>query len=254
MFAGIKHIGRGLAGAATLAALGTATLMPVGGLKMSKFEDDASAPVEISEIRVTGGTGSVEIRAGAPARVDIHRKVHYFKPFQARPGETHRIDGDVLYLDTNAGASFPFFVAVDYVVDAPPGVRVSGKLSSGSLRVTGASGVDVKTSSGSIALTGVSGDITARTSSGAIAGRELHSSRIDATTTSGSLSLDLAEPGDVTAKASSGAIKLTVPEDHYRIDTRVSTGSTRIDVPSDPAGPYHLDLRASTGAITVAAR
>lgn len=218
---------------------------------MSKFEDDTFVPVEITEIQVTGGSGSVEVRPGATSRVDIHRKVHYFKPFQPRPGATHRVDGTVLHLDTNLGTSFPFFVAVDYIVDAPAGVRVAGGLSSGSLRLSGVSAVDVKTSSGSIALTGVRGDVTATSSSGSITGRELHSPRIEATATSGSVSLDLAEPGDVKAQASSGAIKLTVPDGHYRIDTKVSSGRTDVNVANDLAGPYHLDLRASSGAITV---
>jgi hypothetical protein len=219
-----------------------------------RFEDDTAVPAEITEIRVTGGTGSVEVRPGTASRVDIHRTVHYFKPFQPRPGATHRIDGTVLYLDTNLGTSFPFFVAVDYVVDAPAGVRVSGGLSSGSLRLTDVATVDVKSSSGAIALTGVTGDITARSSSGSITGRELHSAKIDATTTSGRLTLDLAEPGDVTAHASSGAINVTVPENRYRIDTKVGSGRTHINLANDPAGPYHLDLRASSGAITVARR
>lgn len=218
------------------------------------FEDDTSAPVEMTEIRVTGGTGSVEVRPGAPSEVKIHRTVHYFKPFQPRPGVTHRIDGTVLYLDTNLGSSFPFFVAVDYIVEAPAAVRVSGALSSGSLRLTEVSAVDVKTSSGSIAVTRATGDIHAKSSSGSITGRELHSARIEATTTSGKLSLDLAEPADVSANASSGSIKLTVPDNRYRVDTKVTSGRTRINVANDPQSPYHLDLRTSSGAITVAQR
>ncbi|HEX6498781.1 MAG TPA: DUF4097 family beta strand repeat-containing protein [Micromonosporaceae bacterium] len=220
----------------------------------TRLEDDSSAPPGITEIRVTGGTGSVEVRPGGGSQVTIHRKVHYFKPFQPPPAATHHVEGDVLYLDTNEGTKFPFFVAVDYVVEAPPGVRVSGKLSSGKLRLTGVSGVDVRTSSGAIALTGVTGDITAKATSGAITGRELRSGHIDASTTSGRVSLDLAEPADVTAHASSGAITVTVPDGRYRVDTKVTSGRTTVGVPNDPTGEHHLDLRASSGAITVAQR
>lgn len=220
----------------------------------STFEDDTSVPSEIHEIRVKGGTGSVEVRPGTATQVTIHRKVRYFRPFQSRPGPTHHVDGSVLYLDTNRGTAFPNFVAVDYVVDVPPQVRVNGHLSSGSLRLTGVAAVDVRTSSGAIALDGVTGDITAKSSSGSIKGRDLRASRIDAKTSSGRLSLDLAQPGDVTAKASSGSIDVTVPDSHYRIDTKVSSGRTQINVPNDPAGPHHLDLRASSGAIMVARR
>jgi hypothetical protein len=219
-----------------------------------KFEDDVAAPVGITEIRVTGGTGSVEVRPGEPSRVNIHRSVHYRKPFQHPPGATHRIDGTILYLDTNLGTSFPFFVSVDYVVDASAGVRVSGQLSSGRLRLAGASTVDVKTSSGSIALTATTGEVIAKSFSGSITMRELHSPVIDATTSSGRLSLDLAEPADVTAQASPGSIRLSVPGSGYRIDTKVRTGRTHVDVPNDPSGPHHLDLRTTSGAIAVTQR
>jgi DUF4097 and DUF4098 domain-containing protein YvlB len=143
---------------------------------------------------------------------------------------------------------------VDYVVDSPPGVRVVGGLSSGRFRLADVSTVDIETSSGSIALTGATGDVTAKSSSGSITGRQLHSARIDAGTTSGRVSLDLAEPADVSAHASSGSIALTVPDSHYRIDTKVSTGRTRVDVPNDPSGPNHLDLRTTSGSITVTRR
>ncbi len=219
-----------------------------------RFEDDASAPVAITEVRLSGGTGSVELRPGTGARVDIHRTVHYFAPFRRRPGVTHRIDGTVLYLDTTAGTSFPFYVAVDYVVGVPAGTRVSGRLSSGRLRLTGVGPVDVKTSSGSITLTAVNGDITARSSSGSITARELRSASIAVATTSGRISLDLVEPGDVRATASSGSITVTVPGGSYRVDTKVTSGRTRLGVTNDPAGRYHLDLRTTSGSITVAHR
>jgi hypothetical protein len=219
-----------------------------------KFEDDSSETVGITEIRVTGGTGSVDIRPGTGPGVNIHRTVHYFKPFRPRPGATHRIDGTVLYLDTNQRTSFPCFVAVDYVVGAPASVRVSGGLSSGSLRLTGASAVDVTTSSGSIALTGTTGEVTAKSSSGSITGLEMRSPRIVATTSSGRVTLDLAQPADVNAQTTSGSIKLAVPDSRYRINTKASTGRTRVHLPNDPTGPNQLDVRTTSGAITVTQR
>jgi hypothetical protein len=219
-----------------------------------KLEDDATESVGITEIRVTGGTGSVEVRPGSPSQVNIHRTVHYFKPFRPPPGATHRIDGTVLYLDTNQGTSFPFFVAVDYVIDAPPGIPVSGELSSGRMRLTGVSTVDVKTSSGSIALTATTGEVTVTSSSGSITGRDMRSPSIHATTSSGRLSLDLAEPADVNVKATSGSITLTVPGGRYRINTKATTGRTHINVPNDPAGPTQLEVRTTSGAIIVAQR
>jgi hypothetical protein len=50
-------------------------------------------------------------------------QVHYFKPFQPRPGATHRIDGTFVPRHQSRNV-FRSFVAVDYVVDAP-GERTS---------------------------------------------------------------------------------------------------------------------------------
>ena len=120
----------------------------------------------------------------------------------------------MLYLG-NGGA---FGVVVNYVVDAPAGVRVFGDVGPGSLRLNGVSAVDVTTASGGITLSEVTGGITAKTSSGPITGRQLRSANIDVTTSSGRIILDLAMPANVRAQTRSRDIELTVPT--------AATGST----------------------------
>lgn len=240
----------------------------LGGWKLRcfAFKDDTTLPLTITEIRVVGGgSGNVEIHPGAESQVTIHRDVRYLIK---RPGITHRIDGTVLYLDTSPNS----YSIVSYIVNAPKNVQISGTLGSGNLRLAGVSSVNFKnssgrieineasgtmkleTSSGAITLTGVNGDITAKSSSGPIMGRELQSANIDAATSSGKIALDMTMQGDVQAKTSSGKINLTVPNNSYRIDTKVNTGTVHINVAKDQTSTHHLNLNSDSGDITVSPR
>jgi len=247
---------------------GALTLLALCGWKLlgSRFEDETPLALAITEVRVVGGgSGNVEIRPGAIVRVNLHRDIRYLIN---RPGITYHVEGTVLYIDTAPDR----FCVVSYVVDVPEGVRVSGELGSGELRLAGVSEVDFKdgsgrievngasgmvrleTGSGGIILNGVTGDITAKSSSGSITGRELQSTNINATTRSGGISLDLVTQSNVNARTSSGDVNLTVPDDRYRINTKVSSGSTHIKVVNDPASVHHLDLYTDSGDIIVAPR
>src|SRR5512144_1353937 len=61
-----------------------------------RFEDDATSPVAISEIRVSGKSVALEPRPGTGQGVRIHRTARYLNPFHDRPPVTHRIEGSVL--------------------------------------------------------------------------------------------------------------------------------------------------------------
>jgi DUF4097 and DUF4098 domain-containing protein YvlB len=55
----------------------------------------------------------------------------------------------------------------------------------------------------------------------------------------------------VTARATSGDIELAVPTGSYRILHRSGSGDFETDVTSSPAATNVLDLRASSGDISV---
>jgi hypothetical protein len=265
------HVSRGallLVLAAAIVVLCGAAYLSLGGWKVLgyRFQDDSSLEVAVSEIRVVGrGSGSVTIRPGVASRVKIHRDVRYLVH---RPGITFRIEGTVLILNTAPDR----FVAVSYFVDAPKGVRVSGALGAGSVRLRRVSAVDFECGSGSIAISGAtgtltletgsgairlegdSGEIVVKTASGSIKGRGLTSPSIRAMSSSGGISLDLAQPANVRAQASSGSIAVAVPVGRFRVDARVDTGDLDIGIPSDPAAAYHLDLLADSGSISVGPR
>jgi len=221
-----------------------------GGWKQigTRFEDDASFDAAITEIRAAGGSVDVELRPGTESGIRIHRTVRYLNPLHERPGPTSRIDGTVLRLGSDDSCTF---CAVEYVVVAPAGVRVSADVGTGSLNVTGASTVDVKVSTGSITVTDATGDVTARAETGSITGRGLRSGAVVAAAKTGAISLDLAAPADVEATTSMGRVQLTVPPATYRVDATTGLGKADVRIANDPNGRYRLALRAGTGDVVL---
>jgi DUF4097 and DUF4098 domain-containing protein YvlB len=138
------------------------------------------------------------------------------------------------------------------LVTAPAGVRVSADVTSGSLNLKGVSTVDATTTSGSITISEATGAISARTDSGTITGAGLRSGAVVASAKSGSISLELAAPADVQATTTSGSLGLTVPPAAYRVDATPGSGGADIRIANDPTGQYCLDLKAHSGHITLA--
>lgn len=234
------------------------------GLRV-RFEDEMSVPATITGIEVTGHGGGVEVtdrgggvepagRGGgveaataAGTQIRLHLTVRYLRLLGRRPDVTPRIDGTVMVLPTSPR----WYCAVDYLVCAPEGTSVRARLTSGDVRLTGSSNVDVKTTSGAIELTRVGGDVTVRSTSGEIRGDALRPTTVTANATSGDVTLHLAAPADVRARTTSGDLTLVVPDGGYRIDARTSSGAKRIRAADDPSGRHRLDLRTSSGDLTV---
>lgn len=215
------------------------------------FDDDSSSDVAISEIRVTGKSVAAEVRPGTGPGVEIHRTARYLNRFHDRPAPTHRIEGTVLLLGGDDACTF---CAIEYVVLAPSGVRVTADVATGSLDLTGVSTVDVKVATGSVTVADATGNVTMRADTGSITGKGLRSDAVVATAKTGAISLDLATPADVEATTGTGAVDVTVPAAAYRVEASTGLGDLKLAIPNDPSGPHRLALRTSVGRVTLAAR
>jgi hypothetical protein len=215
------------------------------------YEDDSSSPVAIEEIRVTAKTVAVEVRPGTGPGVQIHRTARYLNPLHARPGETHRIVGNVLELGGDDSASFG---VIEYVVLAPAGLRITADIGTGSLDVAGASTVDAKVGTGSLTITDATGDVAARINTGSITASGLRSDDVVATTGTGSVSIGLAVAADVEARAGTGSVDVVVPADTYRVEASTGLGDLRLGIANDPNGAHRIALRSNMGRVTLATR
>ncbi|MCL6297176.1 DUF4097 family beta strand repeat-containing protein [Streptomyces kronopolitis] len=208
------------------------------------FRDDAEISRKITAIRLDNTSGGLTVHGGKRGgAVSVHRSVSYYGH---RPGHaTHRIEDGVLVLG-GCGEQ----CSVDYTVEVPEGLPVSGETSDGSLKLSGVGAVRVTTSSGAIDLAGVTGTVDATTSDGSITGRGLSGRRIAAETSNGEIDLTPATAQSIRAKTSNGSITVTVPRARYRVSAETSNGDKRLGVGQDPAARYRLDLSTSNGDIT----
>ncbi|MCC5581669.1 DUF4097 family beta strand repeat protein [Microtetraspora sp. AC03309] len=232
-------------GAVVTAGICVSTLGACDLRAKSTLQDDAVVSEKITSVRLESDSGGVTLRGAKNAgEVSVRRLMEYIG--DPREGTTYRVENGVLILG-GCGRH----CSVNYTVDLPAGLPVSGETSSGAVALTDVGEVDVTTTSGAIELDGVTGAVVARTSNGRITGRGLNGERVQARTSNGAIDLTLATPQDVRAETSNGGITLTVPAGRYKVSARTQNGGKDIGVSDDPAGEHQLDLSTSNGAITV---
>lgn len=230
----------------------------------AEFSVDSTVSSTVTEIRISGGGGSVSVRPAEDEKVHIHREVEY--DGDRNDSTPYRMEGTVLALSTDCG----WRCGVTYEIRAPRGVKISGQSDSGDVRLTQVSDVDltvdsgsvtidqptgtvkVRAASGNVEVNGPTKDVEVQVDSGTITARGVRSPRTVVQTSSGEIELRLAAAGSVQAVADSGGIVLDVPGDKsYRVQASADSGTKEINVPLDPASPYLLDLSTDSGDITV---
>ncbi|MEU9673846.1 MULTISPECIES: DUF4097 family beta strand repeat-containing protein [Streptomyces] len=235
-----------LRGLGLVAVSGTAvvSLASCGIIQGETYEDDSTLSGKITSVRLDNGSGGVTVNGVKDGALALHRKIEFRGD---RPqGATHRIEDGVLILGGCGNRC-----SVNYTVDVPAGIPVSGEVSSGAIRLAQVGSVEVTTSSGRVEMDGVTGTVQVRTSNGQINGTGIKGDSIQAQTSNGRINLTPDTPADVRAQTSNGAVTLTVPKASYKVTVDSNNGDQTIDVPSDPAGEYELGVRTSNGDITV---
>ncbi|MRG59756.1 DUF4097 family beta strand repeat protein [Agromyces sp. CFH 90414] len=208
--------------------------------------DSAAVTEAVTAIEIDQPDGAVVVQADDDAtEISIERTVHYRGP-EREIGETHAVEGGTLVLG-GCGRN----CSVDYVLEVPAGLDVSGETTNGSIELSGVAEVAVSTSNGRIELDGVTGSVDADTSNGRIIGTDLTGDGVEASTSNGAIELELGTPQDVTADTSNGSIELRVPDARYRVETETSNGGIDVGIDDLADGEFTLDLRTSNGSITV---
>jgi Putative adhesin len=249
------------AGAITLIAATTAALAACGpGSARLTFNETAN--VKTTAIQLSGHSGDVAVTALPISETRITRVVRR----SSDPGDSYRFEGTVLHLDTDCGPD----CSVSYQIDAPTGVSVTGNLDSGDITLDGVATANVTVTSGDIAIKGTTGQVKALATSGTITAvdtrgpvsleatsGDLHAMNlaggpVDLRATSGDVDLGLAVATSVRAEATSGDIRVRVPAGRYQLHASADSGDTRVaGLVNDPSATNVLDLRASSGDVTV---
>jgi MinD-like ATPase involved in chromosome partitioning or flagellar assembly len=83
-----------------LLALAGAALIAGCDARRNTLEDGLSQPGAISDIRIAGGSGNVEIVGDSTTGVEVRRIARYR---DVKPGQSMIVAGSTLNLDTNCG-------------------------------------------------------------------------------------------------------------------------------------------------------
>ncbi|MER6410578.1 DUF4097 family beta strand repeat-containing protein [Streptomyces humidus] len=202
-------------------------------------------PQKISSIRLDSGNGGVKVDASADiSTTSVHRKVNYRgdKP----SGTSFRLENGVLTL-SGCGRD----CGVDYVVEVPAGLAVTGGTSNGSLTLTDVGMVDVHTGNGEIAVNRTTGPLKLRTSNGDVKVKDAKGGDIDTQTSNGEVTIHTVTPQNISARTTSGSLTVTAPPAHYQISASDSHGDKKVAFENDPSGKYRLDLSTTNGDLTV---
>lgn len=211
---------------------------------------------------VSTGSGTINIRAGAPGQVEIigHIKVRrgsFLGLFKTSSDEMQafvdRFESEppVILADGRLqvghvrGNRYGRNVSISYEIVVPVDTEVKSHTGSGSQEISGVSGpVAVDTGSGRLTLTDVGGAVSARSGSGSITANGIAGS-FEAHTGSGRVRLTQASPGDVIVTTGSGSSEL-----HGVVGAlRVKAGSGRIVVDGQQTGAWKLDT--GSGSVKV---
>ncbi|MGN6300690.1 MAG: DUF4097 family beta strand repeat-containing protein [Angustibacter sp.] len=153
------------------------------------------------------------------------------------PKLTQQLDGDRLVVRSSCPFGFGLGCSGRVRIDVPSGVDVRVHSSAGAVRADGLSGaLDLSTSAGSVRAT------------------NLTSSDVRASSSAGSVTVELAsEPSRVTASSSAGSVTVLVPQGtaSYRVSAKTSAGSENVDVRTDPASDRVIDVHSSAGSVRV---
>jgi hypothetical protein len=262
----LPHAARN-AGLLAVTGLAAVTLAGCDTSVPNQLDFSDTEKVKITEIVIGSGSGSgdVTVKTAAISDTRIKRVVRYRG---VEPARSYRLDGTVLHVDTDCGDD----CSVSYDIVAPTGVAVRGEVTSGDIDLTAVATADVRISSGNIRVTGATGQVRAEASSGGIAvtdvagptrlvatsgeitGRGLGRAPVNAEVSSGDIDLELTTAGPVTAHATSGNVTVRVPDGRYRVRSNVDSGDERVGIQDDPTATVLLDVDVTSGDLVIARR
>ncbi|AYG81423.1 hypothetical protein DWB77_03569 [Streptomyces hundungensis] len=235
-----------------LTALTALTVLAVGALggcgpmDDTTFKDDTTVKSTITAVRIDGTSDGFRVRGKQGLTTSsVHREVTY-RGKKKPTGSTYRVENGVLVLGGCAGRC-----SVDYVVDVPAGIPVTGSTKAGGLSLSAVGQVQVSTGDGAVKVRGATGPVDIRTSNGSIDANGLKGTATTARTSNGAITLTPATVQDVTAQTSNGSITVTAPRAPYRVSAQSTHGHKALGITDAPSAPHHLTLTTTNGAITL---
>jgi hypothetical protein len=226
----------------------------VGFLTLTSSQDHRSFPVAGGRLVIDAQGSTVRLSAGRPGVVEVDRRLRSDSLRKPRPVE--RLQGQTLVLrDGCPRTGVMIFCEGRYDLRVPPDLDLRVVNRSGGVHTSGLTGpLDLQGDSGGISVDGAARRLRLHTSNAAIRAANLGSADVQASTTSGGITLSfLVAPQRVDARTSDASIRLTLPAGSgpYDVEQHTNEGRASIGVKTDPAATSKLILRTSYGDIAV---
>ncbi|MER0447309.1 DUF4097 family beta strand repeat-containing protein [Streptomyces sp. Edi4] len=232
--------------AAALTVFAVGALGACGPMENKTFKDDATVKTAVTAVRIEGKSDGFRVRGKQHlTAATVHREVTYRD--KSKPDTpTYRVENNVLVL-----GGCPGHCSVDYTVDVPAGIPVTGSTTAGGLNFSTVGAVKVSATDGRIVVNGATGPVDLRTTNGSIEAKRLKGEKVTAHASNGSVTLAPDTAQDVTAQTANGSITVTAPPAPYHVVAQTQNGSKHLGIRDDPAAGHRLNLTTDNGGITL---
>lgn len=149
---------------------------------------------------------------------------------------------------------FAIDCSADLTVAIPAGIAVTASTDTGDITASDLDDLSLQTDTGDLQVNGGAGLVHLDTDTGEITGTAMDATDVTASSDTGDVTLDFAQPPtDVSVQTDTGDVTVTLPAGApaYAVSAHSSTGSSSIDVATDPTSRDDISISTDTGNIVV---
>ncbi|MFI6348790.1 DUF4097 family beta strand repeat-containing protein [Streptomyces sp. NPDC050560] len=217
-----------------------------------KHPDHKSFSLPGKTLTVDSDNSKLEL---VPADVDDVRVTRWFSGSSTlgkRPAPSWKISGDKLTLRMRC-SGIVVNCSARHRIEVPRDVSVKVENDNGKVEASGfRTALTVDTDNGSVHVSDVHGTLALHSSNGGLSVKHASSRRVEASSSNGSIDLDLAVvPDSVVSRSSNGSTTITVPRSPYHVTTESHTGGVHVDVERDDHSAHRVSATSHNGGITV---
>lgn len=207
---------------------------------------------QIDRIELNLDSGDIRLSPGSVGQVVVQRDLRWDS---TKPTITEKWNGNTLQI-SNQCASSEHNCATNYEIQLPQDVPVVGKTKAGSVTSRGMHGTqDLETEAGDVTVEETRSALTLRTNAGKVDGTSLGSTRVDAFSNAGAVSLALTVvPDSVSAKSDAGDIDVRVPRagsGGYSVAATTDAGTRTVSVDVNEGSPHRIVASSRSGDVKV---
>ena len=235
----------------SLALIAWGALNVVALLSADSFQIHRSVAATGSQVSVSVDSGNLTLEPAAGDRVVLTGVAHYGL---VRPSVDVTMTAAGVAVTADCARFLVDQCNIDLTVAVPPGMAVAASTESGDITASNLDDLTLQADSGNLQVNGGSGLLHLSTDSGQITGVAMDASDVNASADSGDISLDFARaPADVSVQDDSGDVTVTVPSGGpaYAVTAHSDSGSTSIEVPTDPTSAHDISISVDSGNAVV---